>query len=289
MLSRIRATTTLALEKGALQPIETECSVVRSLDRNQPSFIVRKATAVSKKENITTSSSSNNPFLPHDETLYIQEIAPAHKLLLNKYNVTNNHVLIVTKEFETQTRNPSVSDLAAAYTCLAEMEGVVFYNGGADAGASQKHKHLQMIPLVMESHGEYALPFDDALRTATIRGGVSECHTFPFAHAAVCMRDVAGLAVAGRMAEAAAEAGRRYEAAEKLALGMAHVKDGAVNVLATRQWMMVVPRKTEAFRGVAVNALGFVGCLLVRNDEGMQVVRDVGGMTVLVGVAYPRM
>lgn len=58
------------------------------------------------------------------------------------------------------------------------------------------------------------------------------------------------------------------------------------NLIATRRWMVVVPRRRECWDGVSVNALGFTGCLLVKEMEGMELVKRVGGMTVLREVAF---
>jgi ATP adenylyltransferase/5',5'''-P-1,P-4-tetraphosphate phosphorylase II len=56
------------------------------------------------------------------------------------------------------------------------------------------------------------------------------------------------------------------------------------DLLATRRWMMVVPRSRERFEGVSVNALGFAGSLLVRDREQLEVVRRHGPLAVLQGI-----
>ncbi len=44
-----------------------------------------------------------NPFLPpFQEGLFISDITEHHRLLFNKYSVCDEHVLVVTKEFEKQ-------------------------------------------------------------------------------------------------------------------------------------------------------------------------------------------
>jgi ATP adenylyltransferase len=39
------------------------------------------------------------------------------------------------------------------------------------------------------------------------------------------------------------------------------------NLLVTREWMFLVPRSTECFGDISVNALGFAGGFLVRDEE----------------------
>lgn len=60
---------------------------------------------------------------------------------------------------------------------------------------------------------------------------------------------------------------------------------GPYNLLATREWMLLVPRSTECFHGISVNALGFAGALLVRDAEQLALLERHGPMTALRAVA----
>ena len=64
------------------------------------------------------------------------------------------HVLVVTRQFESQADPLNANDLGATMQVLQAMPqgGVAFYNCGEHSGRSQPHKHLQVVPL----------PFDDA-------------------------------------------------------------------------------------------------------------------------------
>jgi hypothetical protein len=42
---------------------------------------------------------------------------------------------------------------------------------------------------------------------------------------------------------------------------------GAYNLLLTRQWMLLVPRRHECFAGISLNALAFAGALLTRDRQ----------------------
>ena len=53
----------------------------------------------------------------------------------------------MTRAFEEQTDLLNLEDFAALWFCLQEIDGLAFFNGGKIAGASQRHKHLQLIPL----------------------------------------------------------------------------------------------------------------------------------------------
>mmetsp|Transcript_13434 Transcript_13434/g.15589 ORF Transcript_13434/g.15589 Transcript_13434/m.15589 type:complete len:131 (-) Transcript_13434:468-860(-) len=88
----------------------------------------------------------DDPFAaPIDESVMIREdFTKKHSLILNKYPVTNNHVLIVTKEFEHQNSSLSYEDIEACLITMKAVDsGFIFYNCGKNSGASQPHKHMQ--------------------------------------------------------------------------------------------------------------------------------------------------
>ncbi|NEP54693.1 MAG: phosphorylase, partial [Moorea sp. SIO3C2] len=62
-------------------------------------------------------------------------------------------------------------------------------------------------------------------------------------------------------------------------------QSGAYNLLATKQWMLLLPRSQADFQSIGVNSLGFAGALLVRNQEQMKRLKDHGPMTILQNVA----
>jgi ATP adenylyltransferase len=66
-----------------------------------------------------------------------------------------------------------------------------------------------------------------------------------------------------------------------------HQQAGAYNLLATREWMLLVPRSLESFESIPVNSLGFAGTLAVRSQEQIQILIEQGPMTVLKNVAVP--
>jgi len=60
------------------------------------------------------------------------------------------------------------------------------------------------------------------------------------------------------------------------------------NLLVTRQWLLLVPRSQEFFEGISINALGFVGALLVKEVAQLAMLRKQGPMSALQHVAVPR-
>jgi len=51
--------------------------------------------------------------------------------------------------------------------------------------------------------------------------------------------------------------------------------------------MLAVPRRSERFGSVSVNALGFAGSLFVRDQAELAMIRSAGPMRVLAAVAGP--
>ena len=66
---------------------------------------------------------------------------------------------------------------------MAEVDGLAFYNAGKLAGASQRHKHLQVAPLPW-GPGDGRLPVEDALAVEEL-GEEPQLRTWPYLHAAL--------------------------------------------------------------------------------------------------------
>lgn len=75
--------------------------------------------------------------------------------MLNKFAIVPEHFLLITRAFKQQTHLLGADDLAAAHACIRayhEHEGkgqdlFVFFNSGEHSGASQPHRHLQLLPV----------------------------------------------------------------------------------------------------------------------------------------------
>jgi len=72
-----------------------------------------------------------NPFSPPEKELTVADVTDTHIAVLNKYNVMDHHLLIVTRRFEDQETLLTLRDFEALWLCMAEYDGLGFYNGGA--------------------------------------------------------------------------------------------------------------------------------------------------------------
>jgi ATP adenylyltransferase len=168
---------------------------------------------------------------------------------------------------------------------MTEIGGLGFYNSGPVAGASQPHKHLQIVPVPIASEGP-AIPMEPLLTTAGAEGAIEDIPGLPFVHA--FSRHGPSLS---NLSAAADILHQRYLGMLKV-LGLTTSDPGGrlrtprpYNLLVTRWWMLLVPRSREHFDSISVNALGFAGSLFVRDGEQMEKIGRHGPMTVLRAVA----
>jgi ATP adenylyltransferase len=280
-----------ALESGALQPIPTEHEVV---EEGGVGFLVRRLAQLGRKqrareEQAQTAAATGevpNPFLPYDEAMFVAEISDSHVALLNKFNVVDRHLLLVTRRFEEQDSLLTATDFDALWRCMTEYDSLGFYNAGAIAGASQRHKHLQLVPLPLAPRLP-AVPTQILLDRARYSGASGRSPDLPFVHA-LGRVDPGWL---GAASGAGAESRERYLALLR-AVGLlgdtgpeSRRWPDPYNLLVTRDWMLVVPRSRESCRSISINALGFAGSLLVWNREQLEAVKAVGPLRMLAHVA----
>ena len=263
-----------------LQQIPTRAFV---LEDRGVRFVVRVVEALERKrvDGIAQRQRGANPFLPYDEDMFVADISDTHVCLLNKYNVVEHHVLMVTREFEDQEEPLNAADFEAVWICLREFDGLAFYNADSVAGASQPHKHLQQVPLPFGA-GSERTPIDPLLTRAVFKGSLGRVAEFPFVHALARVDRMSSLPVPD-----AAEATHALYLEMLDAVGRGP-EPGPHNLLATRDWMLTVPRSVETFDSISVNALGFAGSLLVRDERELSLLRRKGPFAVLECVGVSR-
>ncbi|MEH2295509.1 ATP adenylyltransferase family protein [Nostoc sp.] len=294
----VKEQTEYALQCGALLSIPTEFEFVQ---QDNVRFLVRilsnlnrkKAAKEKQEKQSAISSQEFNPFLPYEEDLFVADISDTHVCILNKFNVVDYHLLIITRGFEEQESLLTLEDFTAMWACLADFDGLAFYNSGKTAGASQRHKHLQLVPLPLAPSGPQ-IPIEPLLTSAQfqdlIPSGTSATQTVGKAHATLAkLPFIHAFAPLNSnwMQSPFAAAQATLEAYRTLrhAVGLDARQSGAYNLLATREWMLIIPRSQEHFQSISVNSLGFAGALLVRNAAEMEILKAQGPMTILKNVA----
>jgi sulfate adenylyltransferase (ADP) / ATP adenylyltransferase len=281
-----------ALKTGAQLPIPTAYEFIQDAGIR---FFVRIISGLQQKDKDRrkrqTSSSSGktiNPFLPYQKALYVADISDTHVALLNKFNVVENHLLIITRHFEDQGTLLTLRDFEALWMCMAEYNALGFYNGGEAAGASQPHKHLQMAPLPLAPEGP-GIPIEPLFEGAGSKAGPETVRGLPFLHGFVRLEhngidspiDAArnSFVLYGNMLS--------HVGMETPVAKGTKTHSNPYCLLITREWMFLVPRSREFFNSISINSLGFAGALLVRNGEQMDFLKKHGPMTALKSVALP--
>ncbi|ETS76127.1 hypothetical protein PFICI_11514 [Pestalotiopsis fici W106-1] len=122
-----------------------------------------------KKDEMKKDKKAFNPFEnPLPSMTVVKDLAPSHALVLNKFAIVPEHFILITRQFKPQTHVLESDDLAAALACVraykedaaaaSDGDGVsktdsrrselfVFFNSGPHSGASQPHRHLQLLPV----------------------------------------------------------------------------------------------------------------------------------------------
>lgn len=297
--SKTTQRTKTARESGALQSIETEYHLIQQQDI---SFVVRTLSNLARKERalkrqcqieakINHQSQKIDPFLPYEPELFVGDISSTHICLLNKFNVVDNHILIVTRAFEEQTDLLNLEDFVALWSCMQEIEGLAFFNGGKTAGASQRHKHLQLIPLPFLPNVMH-LPLDQAINKIKFQNSLGRINSFPFRHSIIQLdispQDSVEIAanimlqsyhkLLSQVMELDDHNQHPYNQKQKQPL--------AYNFLATKNWMLIVPRSQESFQNISINSLGFAGSLFVRDQTALELLKNITPLKLLTQVAF---
>jgi len=255
-----------ALAVKALIHIDTDKTIVKECGIN---FVVRSVLNNELRRKELASSLDFNPFLPYDTKLFVEDISYTHVVLLNKFSVIENHLLIVTKEFEDQENFLNRDDFKAVLNVMGEIDGTFFYNSGKIAGASQKHKHIQLIPALGVDDN---LPIFTLLNSAEYASGIGTLSSLPFEHYIIKFEK--------RLDRGDLEV---ICGSYKRALNEAAIlnRDQSYNLLINHDFLYLIPRSSESYGAISINALGFAGSFLVKDSKQMEIVKELGPLKIL--------
>lgn len=258
-----------ALASGAMHSFESE---MRYLKDGGVRFVVRRATRFPPGETAAgrgpgAPALPRNPFLEPEPALVVAQVGERHLALLNKFNVLREHLLLVTREFVDQRTLLDEGDFAALSLCMKDADVLAFYNGGPAAGASQPHKHLQLVTLPLSPRVD--IPIEAALGPHGAR--------LPFRHAFAWLAP-------GDSARPALLAGTYRDLLNAAGLPAARWESEPYNLVVTHRWMLLVPRTQDRFEGISINALAFAGSLFVRDERQLAALEAAGPMAALKSV-----
>ncbi|TFY60554.1 hypothetical protein EVJ58_g5081 [Rhodofomes roseus] len=295
----------------SLTPAEVIAKIPESFDKAQAASdllffpsTVQKHTEfdVDQKPHLPTPHFSSTPQLPsgkpdpfappYTPSLYLGEIkdeeeGTAYVVLFNKYAVMKHHILLVTKDYQSQTSPLLPPDLVQTYLLLlaAQRAGrryFAFYNCGDLSGASQPHKHLQLIPV--EDDGP---PIERLTRKTKIdfSDRPFALDTLPYANH---VRRLPSSFSSASYDDLERELSSSFLSLLDLVVStVRHDPDypsgtPSYNVILTLEHMHVIPRKKENHtleetgEQISVNSLGYAGMLLVKSERELEVVKREG-------------
>ena len=257
-----------ALASGAMHSFECALEFVEDAGVE---FVMRVATKfpigeTARGRTATAPRLPADPFADPDPELVVRDRTATHRALLNKFSVLREHLLVVTREYEDQRSLLDERDFEALALCMADAEVLAFYNGGTEAGASQGHKHIQVVTLPLSPR--HSVPMDAMFERTSSQ--------LPFRNAFTRLAaDQVTNPVAMRSAYTALHHEAGLEAPQPY------------NLLVTHEWMLIVPRARDRFEDISINSLAFAGSFFVRDAGHAHKIAAARPMSVLKSVAMP--
>ena len=254
--------TSSCIETGKLTPIKT-IDITNTISSSND-FVIRKidTNKLIMNKNI---GPKLNPFNPWDKDLEINKIGSNHQLILNKYPVQVGHILLITKSWKPQNGWLDIADWNAIKKVNNDTSGLWFFNSDTLAGASQPHRHIQ---LLRRSKNEKSCPRNDWFinfnNSNIIKNKLYskiEVNSFNFK-------------------EPDDKIYKKYLfLSRKLGLGDP-LKDKKprcpYNLLITNKWIALIKRKNDNVHGFSINGLGFAGYILVTNNSDINYLKKFG-------------
>ena len=259
------------IDPGTALPASQDPSGDGSCPAGWSPFVVRRLLSATPKH-LTRAGPRPNPFLPWDQDLAVAPLGSSHLLLLNKYPVQAGHVLVITQQWQPQQGWLGPADWAAVAEVDRDTGGLWFFNSSPAAGASQPHRHLQLLP---RKAGTPSCPMAPQF-LAQLNGDQGP---WPW-HYRLSRRHQSG-----DPDELQALYGDHARALGLGEPGLEHEPRHPYNLLFDDQWFLTVRRRRDDWAGFSVNALGFAGYLLVTDRADLHWLRAQGPWSLLETVA----
>ena len=254
--------TKISINSKSLFPLQTT-DITKNLYKGND-FIIRELDITKFKKN-TLIGPKINPFKPWDKILEIDSIGNGHQLILNKYPVQLGHILLITNEWKEQNGWLDIKDWEAIKEVNKDTSGLWFFNSGPLAGASQPHRHIQ---LLRRDPSELSCPREKWILALNNLNYKNE----KFSKNIILKKFSKSL-----NEENIHEIYK--ELAYKLGLGEPR-KDKKprypYNLIFTNKWIILIKRKTDNLFGISINALGYAGYILVTEKSDINYLRKFG-------------
>ncbi len=244
-----------AIQTSSIIPLDTKLEVINNdlFDSYELRHLLHKFPLTQN-----TFGPKKNPFIPWDKELSICNINDNHQLILNKYPVQLGHMLLITNSWMPQNTWLNICDFQALINVNKDTTGLWFYNSGPKAGASQPHRHFQLLP---RASNERVCPrdhwFKSRLENQVIKKGSNSSFSGCYSISRINdeLDDSSALKLYNKYLELS------------FILGLGDVNDVdkplfPYNLLITSNWICIFKRSSESSHGFSINSLGFAGYIL---------------------------
>ncbi|KAF9515525.1 hypothetical protein BS47DRAFT_782668 [Hydnum rufescens UP504] len=295
-------------------------STTSTFPENGIDFEIRKCPALLHKPHLPTphfnASVSPDPFAPpYPAGLLIGELHgeddEKYVIMLNKYRLvlriilTNRYCWKLTKrrtkrgqtplslDHKSQTTPPLPPDLVIAYQLLvsARKAGTpffAFFNCGDRSGASQNHKHLQLLPVAADGPPVERLA---KAQNVDVEATPFSIDRLPYAQYVRRLPTSLPSAPTDTLYETLTTA--FLQLLDLAVLAIRHDPNEhprgppSFNLILTLSHMHLIPRSQEKYvltqtgEPMSINSVGFAGMLLVKSEEEAEAVRKEGILSIL--------
>ena len=254
--------TSVSINKNNLHPLETKIVTKEFYGKND--FIIRKLDTSKLKKKICYGP-KQNPFYPWEKILEIEKIGNNHQLILNKYPVQKGHILLITNSWKPQNGWLDINDWSAIQNVNKDTSGLWFFNSSPIAGASQPHRHIQ---LLRRPYGEVSCPrekwFLDLETKNDINTKLKESIVVSHFNFLENLSYIYNLYL---------------ELTKRIGLGDP-INDEKPryphNILITNKWIAIIKRSFDNLYGFSVNGLGFAGYLVITEKSDINYLKEYG-------------
>ena len=251
----------ISIAKGSLKPLET---IDITLDFYKKSdFLIRELNM--PNDFLNKIGPKINPFKPWDKLLEISKIGKYHHLILNKFPVQLGHILLITNEWKPQNGWLDRFDWNAIIDVNSDTSGLWFFNSGPLAGASQPHRHIQ---LLRRNNHEKVCPRDDWFINykKSKRNNNSLCKN-------IIVEQI-------NLENNSQNIYDLYlKICSEIGLGEPYKNEKPLypyNLLLSNNWMTIIRRSNDHVHGFSINGLGFAGYILVTEKSDKEYLRKNG-------------
>ncbi len=217
-----------------------------------------------------------NPFIPWDSRLEIQPVYDKHTLILNKYPVQIGHMLLITNNWKAQNGWLNIDDFKAIVNVDNDTTGLWFFNSSKEAGASQPHRHFQLLP---RHQDEIICPRYEWFCSLLVN---KKYNTSKISHC---------ISIKPRNKNIISKANDLFNLYKSMVkdmhLGEIDIIDKPLkpyNLLLTSEWMALITREKEKSNGFSINALGFAGYFLGTKKSKIDILFKFGAEGILKDV-----